>query len=391
MRVFFVCRYFYPYLGGNENQCLKLAKYLKEHKEVFVEIVTDCYSKKLLNFEDIDSIPVTRINSISNLFNIGPHTISIKKQNLFDRIINRFRYTFTEYYFQFSILLHLFRIRKSIDVVHFHQGSFTLFARIIASILKKPVIVKDSTYNGLKILNYLTVLPINNFFFKKINFIAVSSQIKKNFINIYNIPASKIFFIPNGVETIENKINFFKEKNPPKLLFLGNFWQGKIKGLDLLLLALGLVKIKFPNIKLIIAGSGNLEDYSNIIKEYDLEENIEYLGNISFPVELFKQNPIFILPSRSEGMSNSLLEAMSYGLPCISSKVSGSTDIIDHDKNGLLFDIGSVNELEKCILSLYVNADKREKLGNEAIKKINSSFNIEVVAQKYIELYSSLI
>ncbi len=392
MIVYFVCRYFYPYLGGNEKQCLNLAKGLKEFKGVDVRIVTDHFSNDLLNDEKIYSIPIKRLNSISNLFYIGPHAISKKKQNLLDRIINRFRYTFTEYFFQLSVLIYLYRKRKNIDIIHFHQGSFTLVARLVMNLIKKPIIIKDSTYDGLEILRYLTVIPIPyKYYFQKINFIAISTQIKNNFITKYDISQDKIFLIPNGVDLTNVRRSDFIYQQCPKLLFLGNFWQGKIKGLDILLLAFAQVKNIFPDIKLIIAGSGNLDTYKGIINQYSLQENIEFVGSVSSHFEIFKENPIFILPSRSEGMSNSLLEAMAYGLPCISSKVSGSTDIIDDGLNGLLFDMGSVEGLVNCINNILNNPEKQEYFGTEAVKKINSSFKMEIIVQKYFELYASLI
>ena len=92
----------------------------------------------------------------------------------------------------------------------------------------------------------------------------------------------------------------------------------------------------------------------------------------------------FVLPSNFEGLPNALLEAMCIGLPCISTKVSGATDYIDHMKNGILIDLNSEEQLLKYMLLLAEDVELKRKLGINASKLYNQ-VNINSVIEDWKE------
>ena len=100
---------------------------------------------------------------------------------------------------------------------------------------------------------------------------------------------------------------------------------------------------------------------------------------------------IFAMASNFEGMSNSLIEAMCLGLPCISTRVSGAVDLIKNDDNGLLVDIGNVNQLSIALSKLAENEEFRLKIGKNATR-LYDFLNVDIVAQewlKYISKYTN--
>ncbi len=96
---------------------------------------------------------------------------------------------------------------------------------------------------------------------------------------------------------------------------------------------------------------------------------------------------VFVLPSHSEGMSNTLLEAMSCGLPVVATRVGGSPEVIEENHSGLLFAAGSVAELSKCLELLAENAKVRDQLGEMGRSRVLAKFSLERMVDRYSELY----
>ena len=105
----------------------------------------------------------------------------------------------------------------------------------------------------------------------------------------------------------------------------------------------------------------------------------------------FTVSALFVLPSRREGMSNALMEAMLHGLPCVATDISGSQDLIESGINGLLVPPMDIDALADAID--YVLGHPREALemGKNARATISHRTNIDVVADNYVSLYKNLI
>ena len=122
-----------------------------------------------------------------------------------------------------------------------------------------------------------------------------------------------------------------------------------------------------PNHKLFIYGEGpERERLQLLIKELELTNSVKMPGVIQNLWEKMKVAEMFVMSSEFEGMSNSMLEALALGLPCISTKVSGAIDVIKDGKNGLLVDINDRNALLEAMTELAEQKGKRECLGAEA-------------------------
>jgi glycosyltransferase involved in cell wall biosynthesis len=99
---------------------------------------------------------------------------------------------------------------------------------------------------------------------------------------------------------------------------------------------------------------------------------------------------LFILPSRFEGLSNSLLEAMACALPVISTRVGGSTDIIEHGRNGLLVDVDSVEQMLHAIAYVFDDPRLAARLGKSARKTIEEHHDLSTIADRYVMLYKGM-
>ncbi len=145
--------------------------------------------------------------------------------------------------------------------------------------------------------------------------------------------------------------------------------------------------LRNPVIHYFIAGLGPLKDaITEKISESGLSDHVHLLGFRKDVYELCKAADIFVFPSLQEGLPMALMEAMASGLPCIARKIRGNTDLIDDDKDGILYED---SEGLKEALNLMINdTSHREVLGNNATEKIKA-FDIKKVDSQMKEIYGS--
>lgn len=139
----------------------------------------------------------------------------------------------------------------------------------------------------------------------------------------------------------------------------------------------------YPDFKLCIYGEGKLrERLQRQIEEYDLKEFVDLPGNITNIHEEIANAKMFVLPSNYEGLSNALLEAMSIGLPCISTNCAGSDEVIKHNYNGKLISIGNTAELIESMKELIENDALSKEIRAQA-KESSKKFNSVTVLKKW--------
>jgi glycosyltransferase involved in cell wall biosynthesis len=220
-----------------------------------------------------------------------------------------------------------------------------------------------------------------------------------NELEIFGFDKDKIHIIPNGINTnsfapaqpavkSELKRALKLPLNGAIVIYSGRLENGK--GIETLIEAWKLVesnKIE-TSLHLIIMGSGKL--LNNLKEQAKTLNNITFTGWKENKLEYLKASDIFILPSLGEGMPNSLIEAMSCGLACISTDIGGIKELIKHNENGLLFEPGNEKALQDCIISLILGSNKTTLLGASARETILNNYNIEKIADLYLKLYRQM-
>jgi glycosyltransferase involved in cell wall biosynthesis len=107
--------------------------------------------------------------------------------------------------------------------------------------------------------------------------------------------------------------------------------------------------------------------------------------------DYYRAADLFVLPSKNEGMANVLLEAMTCGLPCVATRISGTTDLITHGKSGMLFEVGDEDDFLEAVSPILRDADLRGELGAHARARMVEEFSTAVDAQRYFRLYRELL
>ena len=138
-----------------------------------------------------------------------------------------------------------------------------------------------------------------------------------------------------------------------------------------------------PGYRLDIYGQGQLESVLKAYRtELHLDDRILFHGFEADIHEAIRDARMFVLSSDFEGLSNALLEAMMMGIACISTRVAGSTEVIESMQNGILVDVGDIQGLTKAMLMLAENEALRERLERNALAT-SERFRTERIVQEW--------
>jgi len=379
---------FSPIVGGAEKQAQILARALMG-RGIEVDICTGWWHLKTPHKEIMDGIKIYRNFTFWGIFGIKGI-----------RVLGALVYMFT-------LGLYLLTHRREYDIIHVHQALYPAFLTVFVAkkFIGKPVIVKTASSGMTSDIRQLKGYPLGNlqlrYLIKQMGVLVANSKAGGKEFNDIGFPESQIEYIPNGVILPQNrKVNYGQMKRVMTTSRLS-----KEKGIDILLRAWANVMRQERGPKLIILGTGPLErELKSLSESLGVMESVTFLGMVENVMEHVKQADLFVLPSRTEGLSNALLEAMSYGLPCIATKVGGNIELMGEDgdkiieygnfvvaNNGLLVNPDDVEGLSRAMLYLIRNGMKREELGNQARLSIQENYSIDLIADKYIGLYKRML
>ena len=129
-------------------------------------------------------------------------------------------------------------------------------------------------------------------------------------------------------------------------------------------------------------GRGNIGDVFDFCTG-----KLGYVNDTQQIVDIYNAADVFVLPSLSENLPNTIMEAMACGVPCVGFDVGGIPEEIDHLKNGYVAEYRDVSDLAKGLYWVLNEADS-EALSREAVRKVTASYSQHAVAMKYIEVYN---
>jgi GalNAc-alpha-(1->4)-GalNAc-alpha-(1->3)-diNAcBac-PP-undecaprenol alpha-1,4-N-acetyl-D-galactosaminyltransferase len=253
---------------------------------------------------------------------------------------------------------------------------------ISSKIIKIPVIVSERT-NPYKHKISIVYSFLRNVLYKYANSVIVQTESVSKYYKLNNIN-----IIPNFI-----KINHFNPLNLERgntILSVGRL--SEEKGHSMLLDAYALSNaIKF-GWKLKIVGTGPLKDHLLAkSKHLKIDNNVEFEGKSSNVYANLINAGIFVLPSNYEGFPNALMEALSVGVPSISTDCDyGPSELIQDGLNGLLVKVGDVNELKDQINNLINDTRLRDRFRLEGPKSMKK-FDYEIVISKWNTLINEII
>ena len=419
IRLCFIAFLFWPDVGGAQVRTEKQARQLQA-LGYDVTVVTFRHYRQWKRKEMLDGLPVVRVGGIyrrNGQLNTG-------RLGYLPNII--------------MMVLTLWRLRHSYDVIHAFQLS--LPAALIGQLTHKPVVLSIqstgpdearrmqldehgamlmadtlSETSFLKVelkdweagagdIGHLPRLPLGkamlNFLRKSNAFYQILSTRSYSYLSSHGFRAEQIVHIPGSVDT--ERFQPAPERRPdparPERDIICVARLDYAKGVDVLLHAWGRM-LREPSEwrahlkpRLRLVGDGRLKPQMEyIVAELGIQDSVEFLGLRTDVVDLLQQSWGFVLPSRWEGMSNALLEAMACGLPCVATSVSGSEDIISEGVNGLLVEPEQPAEMAQALRRIIEDTELAQRLGRTGRATVVRDYRLISVVKQCLEVYRRLL
>lgn len=197
---------------------------------------------------------------------------------------------------------------------------------------------------------------LRSIFYKKLSYFVTASNIE---IENYLKYKCQTTFIPNPLSfSVEEKANI----DTDVILNIGRL--DYVKGHDILIEAFKIVIEKYPKKILKIVGKdwGEKMKLMELLKKLDINKNVFLIEGSNKVSKYYQEASMFILPSREEGFSMVMLEAMEYGIPLIASNTIGPLYLTKNKENGLLFEKGNITALAEKIILLIEDKNLKRKI-----------------------------
>lgn len=189
----------------------------------------------------------------------------------------------------------------------------------------------------------------------------------------------KITILPNPISADLSKLRAFNPKEENIILSVGRLDKNKCH--DELITAFHTINPKSWKVKII--GDGNKkQELTELIKKYDLTNRIEIISKVKNIDKYYNEASIFVFTSKTEGFPNALMEAMHFGLPCISTDCNfGPSDLINNGENGFLIPVNDQERLTEKLSQLISDKNLQQKFSENAIRTSEKYMSKNVVSQ----------
>jgi glycosyltransferase involved in cell wall biosynthesis len=168
-----------------------------------------------------------------------------------------------------------------------------------------------------------------------------------------------------------------------------------VKGIDVLVETAAIVARQVPNVLFVVIGRNSNSEYmrqiNNRIGELGLSSTVRFCGESEEVFSLLRQCDVFFLPSRSEGFSNALIEAMACSLPCVATNVGGNAEAIAQGENGYIVDNEDASSAAVRIIELIKDPESARKMGRAGRMIVERRFTSAIMIEQLIAHYERLL
>lgn len=294
-------------------------------------------------------------------------------------------------------------------IVHTHLLEADFFVRLLMVFFHKIKVVRTIHATNtiwqkglVEHAFHQTIFYKFNLFLDRFNTstLFISNAVKDSFVRYRDKTDSKYQIIYNCFDNgdmiaskfgseIKKELNL-TQKHFPIICIIGRL--DRQKGHSILISALAMLKLRFPNFCLLVIGDGPLSfELRNIVKKLNLSINIIFLGRKTNIADYLQITDIYVQPSLWEGFGMTVVEAMAMGLPVIASQSGGFLELIEDGYNGKYFEPNNPKDLYNKIISLSESKELRYSIGRNAFKYAEERFPGNVYADKLTAVYKKII
>jgi sugar transferase (PEP-CTERM/EpsH1 system associated) len=297
----------------------------------------------------------------------------------------------------FGLVLRLRRLlrRERIMVVHSHNYSAWLYACVAARGLRGLIHV-HTEHSGVDAFRrrYTAERWLSRF---TTHVVAVSRHVHDVMIDEIGINPGRVRLIYNGVDTARFRPDPQGRESlrrrlqiPPDTAVIGIVARlARIKNHEVLLRAYAkLLAMPDNKTRLAIVGDGpERASLEQLARHLGIATDVSFLGERRDTPELLSAFDVYVLPSFSEGMNLTLLEAMGAGLPVVASRVGGNVEIVEDGITGHLFPSDDADSLSELLGRLVAAPERRERMGQAGRERVLRQFDQRAMMRQYLSLY----
>ena len=289
---------------------------------------------------------------------------------------------------------------EHLDIVHAHYA----IPHATSAYLAKQILGGDS----IKIVTTLhgtditlvglepSYLPVMKFSIEQSDGVtAVSRYLKEKTITNYNIEKD-IEVIPNFIDTkkyqridAETVRRAVAPSGEKVLIHISNF--RAVKRVPDVIRIFNLVRQKVPAMLLLVGDGPDRSVCEQLCRELDIVPLVQFLGKQSELVQLLSASDVFLMPSQSESFGLSALEAMSCGVPVVSSSVGGLPELVLHDQTGYIAEIGDIERMSRYVLELLTNEARYKRFSEAGRARAVEAFNMDKIVSQYERYYQKVL
>jgi len=377
--VLMVSQTFYPMIGGAEKQAFELSKALVK-KGVRVAVITR-RTGVLAARETLDGVKGERFKT----FGYG----------VLDSL-----------FFMLRVFLYLLSNRADYDAAHVHLASSAAVAAVLAGrIAGKKIIIKIGGGKGLNEIDlsqktFFGRLKLKFFSLTKPELLVLNGEVYEHLKHSGEFSGLKLRQFRNGVDTGRYTPLLYHEKirakaaigleNDIMFLSVGRLSPEKrVREFVEVWAELFAEELVKPKIHLVIIGKGpEEENVKAAVANLGVAQSVTLAGPINEPLPYYRAADVFVLPSiASEGLSNSMLEAMACGVAIMASRVGGAKDAVVEGQSGFFFDTFSRQEIKQCLRRYLSDRGLSVKMGEQARAAAVSRYSMNRVAEEMLEIY----
>ncbi len=288
--------------------------------------------------------------------------------------------------------------KHKVDLMHAHEFAMNTYGSFASALSGIPIV---TTVHGKSYYwKYFRRRMAYRFVSRQSKMVAVSEDIARGLCQAVGIRPNRIRIIYNGIETdlfhpnqktreqIRRELQVTDEQSV--IGTIGNLYP--VKGHTYLVRAAAAVTQVFPESVFIIAGRGQLlEGLQTEARELGVEKHIRFLGFREDVPALLQAMDIFVLPSLSEGLPLSALEAMASGKPVVATRVGGVPEVVADSETGFLVAPEDADGLAEKLVCLLKAPFLAQQLGAAGRERVKERFSLDRMEKEYEELYDTAL
>lgn len=321
---------------------------------------------------------------------------------------------------QFPCPVHLFPLRRMYDwqaletalrlaklirservsIVHTFSTASDLFGGVVAKLAGCPIVISSRRDMGFqRSALHRTAYRLAGGLFDQVH--AVGEQVRRTHIEQDGLDPDKVVTVYNGVDveeidrsgTCPELSQWVRRGASHVIAYVANV--RPVKAVDVLVETAAIVCRHEPQARFLVVGELRDRKYlaqiTEVARRMNVSDNVTFTGLRSDVSALLKACDVFYLPSRSEGLSNALLEAMACRVPCVATNVGGNPELVQDGENGYLVAVDDPEGAAQSILKLLRDPSGAVRMGQAGRRIVETRFSVQAMMNKLLELYDGML